>query len=225
MTSFELSILKDALLIAGVDELNCYRSLHYENVEFSKEFKKSIKEINRKRKRLSYKCTKTVPRRIGTIFIAAIITFCLMMTISAFRTPVINFFVNVYDDFVALFFKEDESVYVPEFIDHVNEPTYMIDGFEKVDYLHLDNVAETYWEKDYDLIILYQEIIEQDLQIKLDNSHDGYSEAILGRHTVYYSLSKGSYMFIWSDGSYFYTLILPESIPFDEIEKVISSMP
>lgn len=224
MTNTELATLKKALLIVGLEEVNKYKDLPDEEISFSEEFEKSIKEINQKRKSIIYKATKTVPRRIALVFVAAIVTFCLMMTISAIRIPVVNFFVNIYEEFIGLFFEEEDNAYVPKSIEKVYQPSYMIDGYVKVDFQQFEDIAETYWESETGLIMLYQEIIEEEYKINFDNEHVGYNNFSIESLTIYYSLSNGEYVCIWIDKGYLYTFILPESTPMTEIEKIISSM-
>lgn len=225
MTSAELSVLKNALLIVGLEEVKAYKNLPDEEFEFSNEFEQKIKEINKKRKSLLYRATKTVPRRVALVLAAVIMTFCLMMTISAIRIPVINFFVNVYEEFIGIFFDEEEEDFnIPTTIEQVHLPTYMVNGYIQTDSQKFRDIAETYWANDSNLIILYQEIMEEEFKMNFDNNHIGYEKIFINNKIVYYILDKGEYMLLWNDGSYVYTLILPENIPLIEIEKIIGSM-
>ena len=176
MTNTELATLKKALLIVGLEEVNKYKSIPDEEFEFSNEFEQKIKEINKKRKSLLYKATKTVPRRVALVFAAVIMTFCLMMTISAIRIPVVNFFVNVYEEFIGLFFEEEDNTYIPESIEKVYQPSYMIEGYDKVDFQQFEDIVETYWESETGLIMLYQELIEEEYKINFDNEHIGLNK-------------------------------------------------
>lgn len=225
MTSAELSVLKNALLIVGLEEVKAYKNLPDEEFEFSNEFEQKIKEINKKRKSLLYRATKTVPRRVALVLAAVIMTFCLMMTISAIRIPVINFFVNVYEEFIGIFFDEEEEDFnIPTTIEQVHLPTYMVNGYIQTDSQKFRDIVETYWENDSNLIILYQEIMEEEFKMNFDNNHIGYEKIFINNKIVYYILEKGEYMLLWNDGSYVYTLILPENIPLIEIEKIIGSI-
>lgn len=225
MTSAELSVLKNALLIVGLEEVKAYKNLPDEEFEFSNEFEQKIKEINKKRKSLLYRATKTVPRRVALVLAAVIMTFCLMMTISAIRIPVINFFVNVYEEFIGIFFDEEEEDFnIPTTIEQVHLPTYMVNGYIQTDSQKFRDIAETYWDSSDGSIILYQEIIEEEFKINFDNEHSGYNNLSVGGITIYYSLSNGEYVCIWIDKGYLFSLILPESITITEIEKIVASI-
>ena len=141
MTKAELSVLKNALLIVGLEEVQAYKNLPDEEFEFSNEFEQKIKEINKKRKSLLHRATKTIPRRVALVAAAIIITFCLMMTISAIRIPVVNFFVNVYEEFIGLFFEEEEEDFnIPTTIEQIYLPTYMANGYIML------NTADSSWQ-------------------------------------------------------------------------------
>lgn len=224
MTSVELSVLKNALLIVGLEEVKAYKNLPDEEFEFSSEFEQKIKEINKKRKSLLFRATKTVPRRIALVLVAVIMTFCLMMTISAIRIPVVNFFVNIYEEFIGIFFEEEENVYIPETIEKVHEPSYMIDGYQKIDVVQFRDYAETYWEKDTNLILLYQETIEEELKTYIDSKDIDYLQLISNNKTIYYWTKKGECVFMWTNDYYIFTLVLPENTPLEEAQKIINSM-
>ena len=225
MTSVELSVLKNALLIVGLEEVKAYKNLPDEEFEFSNEFELKIKEINKKRKSLLFRATKTVPRRIALVLAAVIMTFCLMMTISAIRIPVVNFFVNIYDEFINIFFeKEEKNNYIPTTIEQIYLPEYIPDGYNKIETQKHHSISETYWENEFDLMILYQEIIEDDFLVFIDNKNIEYNQFVINNYSVYYSLNKGEYMFLWTNDYYIFTLILPENTPLEEAQKIINSM-
>ena len=65
MTKVEIDILKKALFIIGREEVETYKALPDDKVIFSKEFEKKAYAINKRRKSLFYRTTKTVPRKIA----------------------------------------------------------------------------------------------------------------------------------------------------------------
>lgn len=225
MTNYEIDILKKALLKVEQKELRYFKNLPSENVELSAEFENNIHKLAKKRKTFIWQATKTVPRRIAVVFIAAIITFCMMMSISAIRVPVINFFVNIYEEFISIFVEEEEGAHVPDSIETIALPTYMIDDYILDDSQNYGRDAETYWVNSYgDVIILYQEILEGEMQATIDNENIDYQKETLNNVTIYYTINKGEYLLIWSNGGYLFTLMCLEDIPFNEIKMLISSI-
>ena len=225
MTNYEIDILKKTLLKVEQKELKRFKNLPDKKIELSEKFENGIQKLAKKRKTLIWQATKTVPRRIAVVFVAAIITFCMMMSISAIRIPVINFFVNIYEEFIGIFVNEEEGAYVPDKIETVALPTYMIDDYILDDSQNYGRDAETYWVNSYgDVIILYQEILEDEMQATIDNENIDYQEETLNNITIYYTINNGEYQLIWSNGGYLFTLMCMEDISFNEIKMIIFSI-
>ena len=132
MTNYEIDILKKALLRVEQKELKYLKNLPDENMQLSTEFENNIHKLAKKRKTFIWQATKTIPRKIAVVFVAAIITFCMMMSISAIRVPVINFFINIYEDFISIFVEDDETIDIPDNIEVVYKPSYVIDGYSEI---------------------------------------------------------------------------------------------
>ncbi len=221
MTKTEIDILKSALFITGCEEVKAYKTLPDEKIIFSEAFEKSIQKLAKKRKSITWQATKTVPRRIAVVFIAAIITFCLMMSISAIRTPVINFFVNVYESFVGLFFdvEEPETENIKDFY----SPSYIPDGYYEFAHTQTETHTETVWKNGTGRIILMQDVLNQNREF-MDNEDSNYSKLQIDEKTVYYILKNGQYYLMWIDNNYLFIINCSEEIGLNEIEKIIRSM-
>ena len=224
MTNSQIDILKKALLKVGLDEVEKCKNLPDEDFAFSDNFENNIQKIAKKRRSFTHTITKTIPRKIAVIFIAAIITFTFMMSISAIRIPVINFFVNVYEDFISIFIEEEENTYIPDTIENISMPSYMIDGFYLIDSQNFGRDAESCWINNDDCtIVLYQSILEQEFKTYIDNEDMDYQEISINSQKVYYSNRKGECIIMWTDNTYLFSLLYPEEVSFDEITKIIES--
>lgn len=225
MTSYEVDILKKALLKAERKEVERFKNLPCEDVTFSEEFENSIEKLAKKRKSFAWQATKTVPRRIAVALIAAIITFCLMMSISAVRETVVNFFVNVYDESISIFVKGDKSGNIPDRIEEPLLPSHIPEGYTLNESKNFECMAVSVWlNENGNHFILQQDILSEDHLIHIDNENRDYQTEQLGNVTLYYSSEKGTYIIMWSTEYYLFTILCPSSIPFDEIKTVISSM-
>lgn len=225
MTNYEIDILKKALLKVERKELCYFKNLPDENVEFSEEFEYSMQKLAKKRKTFVWQATKTIPRRIAVVFIAAIITFCLMMSVSAIRTPVIKFFVNIYEEFISIFVEEDEEFDTPDSIEATYLPSYMINGFSQISSSNNSKYAKSVWMDDNsNIIILTQDILEDDYQTQLDNETIGYENAGFNNFEVKYTARNGQYFFVWTNDLYMFKIICPTSIELNEIEKLVDSL-
>lgn len=221
MTKTEIDILKNALFITGREEVKAYKALPDEKIVFSEAFEKSIQKLSKKRKSLAWQATKTVPRRIAVVFIAAIITFCLMMSISAIRTPVVNFFVNVYESLSDLFFKAEEPIAAN--IEDFYSPSYLPDGYSEFANTQSKIRIVTVWKSETGRIILTQDVLNENHKF-IDTEDSNYSELQIDEKTVYYILKNGQYSLVWIDNNYLFEIDCPEEIGLNEIEKIIRSM-
>ena len=226
MTNYEVSILKKALLKIEGNELNYFKNLPDENVQFSEEFENDIHKLAKKRKTFLWQATKTVPRKIAVVFIAAIVTFCMLMSISAIRIPVINFFVNIYEEFIHISVDKKENAFVHDSIESVAIPTYMIDGYSLEDSQNYGKDAETYWINSYgDIIILYQGILDSEFQVTVDNKNIDYQKEEVNGLIIYFTIENQYYQLLWAKNGYIFSLNCAKSIPFNDIKQMIISIP
>lgn len=226
MTNYEISILKKALLKVEQKEVHRFKNLRNENVEISEEFENNIHKLAKKRKTFIWQATKTVPRKIAVVFIAAIITFCMLMSISAIRIPVINFFVNMYEEFIHISVDKEENAFVHDSIESVALPEYMIDGYSLDDSQNYGKDAETYWINSYgDIIILYQGILDSEFQVTIDNKNIDYQKEEVNGLIIYFTVENQYYQILWAKNGYIFSLSCAESIPFNDIKQMIISIP
>lgn len=225
MTKIETDILKKALFIIGREEVLAYKALPDEEFIFSKEFEKKAYAINKRRKSLFYRATKTVPRKIAVILIAAVITVSLMMSVSAIRIPVLNFITNIYDTYISIYFVEnEEDLNIPTNIEHVYLPTYIVDGYTQINSKNYGQYTKTLWAKENDLIILMQDILQEETKVTLNNEGVNYQILSVDNNTIYYYIDKEICSLFWTNNGYLFTMTCPDNIPLSEIEKIIGSM-
>lgn len=225
MTNYEIDILKKALLKVEQKEVKRFKNLPNKKIELSEEFENGIQKLAKKRKTLVWQATKTVPRRIAVVFVAAIITFCMMMSISAIRIPVINFFVNIYEDFISIFVEEDETIKIPDSIEEIYYPSHTINGYYEISSNNFETHVETIWMNDSgNVMILMQDVLESDYQAQLDNKELNYIDANFSNYSVKYYSKNGQFFFIWTNGYYLFELICPETIELNEIELFVNSL-
>ncbi len=221
MTKTEIDILKNALFIAGCEEVRAYKALPDEKIVFSESFEKNIQKLAKKRKSLAWQTTKTIPRRIAVVFIAAIITFCLMMSISAIRTPIVNFFVNFYESFIDLFLGVEEPATAN--IEDFYSPSYIPDGYSEFTNTQSKIRIVTVWKSENGRIILTQDILNKSYKF-IDNEDANYSKLQVDEKSIYYILKNGQYSLVWIDNNYLFEIDCSEEIGLNEIEKIIRSM-
>ena len=61
-------------------------------------------------------------------------------------------------------------------------------------------------------------------KITLDTENGDYIKSYIGEQAVYYSVSTNTYCLAWENGDYSFILILPNSLPWDEVERIFLSI-
>lgn len=149
----------------------------------------------------------------------------MMMSISAIRVPIINFFVNIYEEFINIFVEDDETVETPDSIEVVYQPSYIMDGYFKISSLNNEICVETIWtDTNGNVMILTQDILESDYQSHLDNKDVDYIDANFSNNSVKYFPKNGQYFFIWTNGYYLFELVCSDNIPLNKIELFVNSL-
>ena len=222
MTKTNLSVLKEVLLSFGAKEVEEYKALKDVERENTEALDSFIEKEEKKQKTLIYKATKTLPRRIAVAFAAVLITFCMLMSVSAIRTPVVNFFVKTYEEFTH-FIGVPSGETVPETIETVYIPKYM----EENGYIEIDKIngvlnSTIFWIYNDLMIDFSQYVIGTNTA--LDTEGAVYGTKYLNDIPLFFVLKNNMYTVSWTQHGYVYELGCPESLGWQEIEKIISSI-
>ena len=220
MTNSQIEVLKIALLNVEREELRLLDSLTSEKYEFSAEHKARMKRMVDKYEHSN----KTMPKKLSIILVAAILAITLIMSISAIRIPVVNFFVEIYESFISIFVDSNETndtsviqeIYTPQYIpEHYQQSQTFYDDY---------NILSTWINKiDNSKININQRMLSE-LQSFIDFENSDYIEYSTGQQKVYYMIRNSTIMVIWCNEQYFFMISCPETLGLEEIEKIICSM-
>lgn len=193
---------------------------------FEKWAKKLIAEIDHPapKGRLS----KTVKVLIIVAAIIALLAACAI-AIPALREGLVDFFLTEKINHYGVTFDPAQAAYAPDEIEKYIVPSYIPEGFG----LFLDDksvaAVVVVWTNDQEELISYnQRIINKEID---DDDWIGISSESVARRSVVVNGYKveivedaGVSTMIWTDNRYFYFLEMPNSLPFSEFEKMLSSM-
>ncbi|MFI3215030.1 MAG: DUF4367 domain-containing protein [Eubacteriales bacterium] len=184
--------------------------------------KRHIKRMNRmlnNHDSLFYRATCTPKRQIAAAIIAVIIGFSTVMITSVeARAFVINFVIEVYEQFSDVLFSNDSAP--SEVVDYY-EPSYLPTGYS-VGFIEDDNkeIYIEYINEDGEIITFLQAIIsEAGLGVDTENSEVGL--VTINQTEGFIIFNKDRYSLHWSDTEYRYNLIGSEK---DEIIKMAESI-
>ena len=220
MTDKQLAIVKEALMEADLREMAIIDALPDEEITFSEKYKNAISKLMNNTRRSA----RSFSKKATVILVAVLTSLILMISVSAIREPILNFLVDIYDNYIKVTVDnkdEKESV-----IEAPSYPSYMIEGYT-LDYVNnLESLIMTRWKNGNDEIMNLSQYINSDgTDVHINNQGVSYNDVVLKSGLkLYYSASHGYYEFYWVDGKYFYIFSCPEDIELSEIEKIIDSM-
>lgn len=174
------------------------------NYEFSSRFERKMKRLFNEID--SYSSIKRRRSYKTIIAIAAAVLILLMglMNVSAIRNPIVNFFTEKYESFVAFFFDGDLS----EQIDYEYSFSELPVGFSEIQSEKDDKqIHKVYENINGDLIIFEQHITEL-TDHTLDNESGKSTTIILSgiEVMIYQSNDEDLWVANWCDNSYFFYL-------------------
>lgn len=211
------SILKHCLLESTLNEIREIENLDYSFITADEDFKERIKN-DVKKSRSFFKSKK-----LFLILVAVLATLCLMMSISAIRTPIIDFFVETYDNFSSLFVKSEEPSTVPTTIEVEYQPSY----FEKNGYEILNQTKSrlgifTIWSRD-NIKLEFSQMIATGGFNNIDTEDASYDTTYIGPLKVFYTKKYGIYSVRWIQDGYFFMLHCCPGMDLDDVEEIILS--
>ena len=213
-----LKKLQDAFKEINSEELDNL-NIPKEDFEFSEKYKKNMEKLLAKQRKPYWQYVNTAGKRAVACILVFIMIFASSMSISAFREPVVEFFVNVYERFVEIFCKEDGTAASPGEIETIYTLGYLPEGYEfesrKVD----NNSVKTVFVNECNKIKLSQYVLSTDTLLDNENADfeiqmsDGYKIAVIEKF-------ENRFLY-WISNEYAFKLSVPSELPEDEYIKII----
>ena len=225
MTDNQIKLLKEALLEEDLKEMAIIDSLPDEEFVFSEKYKKEMQKLLNKHKKYTHTANRFIPKRLVGVLVAILITLTLMMSISAIREPIIRFIVNTYESFISIFVENDTKT-PSKTIEDIILPSYMKEEYTLSDTIRKTTLSTTTWNNaEGHMIELRQCILLDDFKAYIDNQNLNYSLLNTKLNIEIYCVDKNGYLNImWTDNTYIYSLLCPNTIEITEVEKIIESM-
>ena len=220
MTDKLLAIVREALMEADLREMAIIDALPDEEITFSEKYKNAITKLINNTKRHA----RSFSKKAMVILVAVLTSLILMMSVSAIREPIVNFFVEIYNNYINVTVdnKDDQELTIEAPV----YPSYMTEGYT-LDYINnLESLVVTIWKNGNNKEIeLMQKVNSNGSNIHINNPEGGYKSIVLQSDLkLYYYINNGYYRFFWMDDTYFYCFLCPDTIALSEIEKIIDSM-
>lgn len=221
MINDSTGIVENALLEASLRRIRLIENMDYPDIITEQEYDNKIFDLIYGRT----KEKKRLPKRITLILVATLtICFLIMFTVSAqVRTAVVDFFVEVYETFTS-FFIDENSVENPAIIETRYEPTHFYTSkYEKTDNYY-DKLSVLLVLKFNETTVSFSQYVIENNDITLDTEDASYEIKHINNQKIYYKVKNNSYTIKWLAYGYSFNLRCNESLGWEEIEKIITSL-
>ncbi|MBQ7089225.1 MAG: DUF4367 domain-containing protein [Clostridia bacterium] len=215
--AFEIYVQRQNALLPTREELG--------EVTFSAAFEQRMERLFVRRRYGYYRLFGTASRRVASVVVALLVSAVLVTAgVEAIRTPVVQFFTEVFKKFTRIYVADDAPALPEEMVFEPHAPAYIPDGYE----LESEEKLPTMYRIVYtnpetgDSVFVVQRL-DDGCGLYIDTERILYNDiTIEGRNGVYYE-NKGKIYLVFIDEQYTYTLS-SVSAKVEELIKIAESI-
>ena len=168
---------------------------------------------------------------LRAVLIAAVLLVLLAgtaMAIPAVREAIIDYFFSSYVERIGVTFDPDKAATAPDLIGKTYEFGYIPAEYKLVsNWREAENVT-ILWTNTEDLLIAYNQYVipndpADDFWIGIDFEDGGKKTVLIGGYWVDIIRMENSYLLVWTNNAYFFTLELPNTIDDDTMREIFLS--
>ena len=202
----------------------CDQYPRYEGeIDLGYDYERYMNRLIKRSKNPFQRYFNTTGRRIAGIVAAVLIVFSCSMTVKAVREPIVEFFTNIYEEFIEIFFSEDDIANAPDTIETVYTLGVIPEGYIVDQFYVYDHVTYMTWKNEHgDRLVLSQDILDGSLM--LDTEESNYDIIEWGGHRIAFAEKYGAKYFYWNSDQYAFSLTVSSNIPKDEVFALIDSL-
>lgn len=219
MTNAQLEIIKRALFDAEMIEIKKLETFPEVKVAHSPAYVQKISELREKTKRTESSIISFSPRRKIAILVAVVLILALTITACAFGEQIKEFLFEIYETFTRAEVEGDPNT--TEFEQYT--PSYIPNDYTIVDNEIVGGSSRIIWYNGDHYIYLDQDQ-QSSNKLILDTENSPYTQTIMGEHQIYYINENNTYIFIWIENGYQFSLYCHSSLTWDNIESLICSI-
>lgn len=177
--------------------------------DFSEKFEKSMNKLIRKNNHIKLSTRRHIRKGLLAAIVAIIVTFTGLISVSATRTPFIEFVKKIFPQFNEITLSEESTPPVDK-IEIEYTLTNLPDGFEITEYQKYElGILTTWINNNGDEVTFLQNIV--DTNFTIDNEHN-YKELLINGYTAYYAEDESGALIRWTDGNYWFTLSVSNNL-------------
>ena len=215
-------VLEEAL--RGCCSTYCDQYPRYEGeIDLGDDYENYMDNLIKRSKNPFQRYFNTAGRRVSGIAAAMLIAFSCSMTVKAVREPVVEFFANIYEKFVEVFFGEDDIAKAPDTIETVYTLGFIPDEYEVDRFIIDDSATSMLWRNAQgDMIVLSQGVLEGSFTVDVEKSD--FDIIDWNGIRIAYTEKYGIKSFFWNSEEYEFSLTISSNISEEEALALIESL-
>ena len=215
MTNNTYQKIRSALTAYAMAEIQNFEALPEVPFEPSESYREGIERIHESYLQMQARISK---RKLIALLVAAVI-IVTSITACVYREEIKSFFVGMFDTH-ARFEHEEENANI---IETVYFPSYIPNEYTKDKTIY--NNGMTYLRYKYDnLELIYNQYPKSNYSGNLDTEGAEYDIITVGDQQIHRTYKKNTFSMIWETERYVFGLTCHDSIPWEEIERIILSI-
>ena len=159
------------------------------------------------------------PRKITKKGLAAILlAAALLLTgCAVFRNEIRDFFVEVYETFIEISFKQGENQSITE----TYGLSYMLDGYVQTDEKSSPSMVHYRYTNQEEHIITFEQVLLDGSSYNIDAEHGDDAFLTVDDDQIYYRNTDQYHVYIWTDDKYALSIHSDVSLTTDDLEKLV----
>lgn len=192
--------------------------------QLSQDLQHICKNSTYAKKKLYMKCLNTFGKRVAAVFILVGVLFGLSIGVYATHESIAEFFLNVKDKFLEVFFNENDIEKAPETIETVYTLGYVPDGYVLSERKIYNKNVKTIWTTSSGIEIIFDQSCINNSEKTLDNEDNNLQIFYIENTKIVKSEKLDQQIFLWNNNRYIYILTISRTISDEECKKIINSL-
>ena len=187
---------------------------------FSERFNKKMNKLIKAQRKPYYFLINTAAKKVAVYFVIFATLITASMSVKAIREPVVNFIVEVYENFTRYFFDGDTA----DNIKKKYEISELPKGFSRFNTMETDTDFTVIYQGSENNSIIFTQSTTENKIFDIDNQKETpKTEKVNGIDIHIYTYEKDKFVF-WSDNGYFFQITAYGDIDDETLIKMIKSI-
>lgn len=221
MNNRQTQTLRRSLSLFLECEMKAYEKIPKAEFIPSPKFQAKIEEYNRAVEDETSSAHKRIRWRM--IGIAAVIVTAMLLCATAcavFYDEIAGFFAKKFDTHTTLWIPDSDA---PKYIENAATLTFVPEEYVKERTLEITGALTTVWKKEGKSITFTQNTMNN-FNHSVDTKDAECREIEMAGFKILQTHKNGIYAHVWRNDEYSFTLICPDSLSIEEIERIISGI-